>query len=156
MNKLITWYIITWNDVEGRNRHMKVPNFLLAIIITFTLLLTACQKEAIEIDIYDYLEKTAAHEETLGTIREQMANLESDEHTLYTDLIDQPFDEKDKIERFIDEANELIDERLQLIEQESEQMVLSKEEFINIEPLIEQIETEEVKESATEMFDIMI
>ncbi|HLS20186.1 MAG TPA: YkyA family protein [Bacillota bacterium] len=135
---------------------MKVPNFLLAVIIVSVLLLTACQKEDIEAEIYNFLEKTATHEGTLGEVREQMASLEADEHTLYTDLIDQPFDDKEKIEQFIEKADELIDERLKLLDEENEKMILSKEEFIQIEPLIEQIETEDVKNSAQNMYDIMI
>src|SRR5690625_5699304 len=72
MIKLLTWYIITWNDVKGRDSLMKVPNFLLAVIIVSVLLLTACQKEDIEADIYNFLEKTATHEGTLGEVREQI------------------------------------------------------------------------------------
>src|SRR5690625_1113463 len=152
----VTWYIITWIEIKGRDRDMKVPNFLLFFIMPIFFLLTACQTEDIESEIYNHLEKTAEHEASLQTIREEMAQLESDEHHLYTRLIDESLDDRELIDSYVTEAKQLIDERLQLLEQEKEQMSLSKEEFLLVETLIDQIESEDVKQNAEEMYDIMI
>lgn len=142
--------------MKRRNRYMKIFKLSLFLFITPFFFLFACQSENIDEKIYEHLEKTADHEASLQTIREQMAQLESDEHTLYTELIDEPLDDHELIKDYIIEAERLIDERKELLEAEKEQMDLSREEFIKVEELMEQIDEKKVRQSADEMYGIMM
>lgn len=135
---------------------MKIHNTIRVMIILAFFIITACQNDETESDIYHYLEETAVHEETLSDTRDEMAQLEDDEHHLYTDLIEQSFDDQEIIEKYVEEANQLIDERLQLVEQEKEHMERSHEEFSHIEPLIAQVANEDTQASAKDMYEIML
>jgi len=135
---------------------MKIHNTIRVIIILTFFVITACQNDETEADIYHYLEETAIHEETLGTTRDEMAELEDDEHQLYTDLIEQSFDDQETIEKYVEEAEQLIAERLQLVNQEKEHMKRSQEEFSQIEPLINEVANEDTQASAKKMYEIML
>lgn len=135
---------------------MKQRNFIWIMIIIFIVLVTACQSEIIDTEIYEHLEITVETEDSLQEIREEMAELEEEESELYKRLIDEPFNNNELISEYIDQANELITNRQQLLKDEYDTMQLSRERFVQIEPLIEQIEKDSAKDSAKNMYEIMI
>jgi len=135
---------------------MRDRKLIWFIMILFVGLVTACQKEIIDTEIYEILEETVEIEDSLQEIREEMANLEEEENELYKQLIDQPLNDLDLLAEYVEKAEKLIDQREKLLEKEHSAMTNSKEQFIQIEPLIDQIEKETAQKSAKDMYEIML
>src|SRR5690625_892241 len=153
---ILTLYIITCNSKKGRDKYMRDRKLIWFIMILFVGLVTACQKEIIDTEIYEILEETVEIEDSLQEIREEMANLEEEENELYKQLIDQPLNDLDLLAEYVEKAEKLIDQREKLLEKEHSAMTNSKEQFIQIEPLIDQIEKETAQKSAKDMYEIML
>lgn len=101
------------------------------------------------------MEEAVSLEEGFEQQQEEITELEKQEQELYNQIIDLGTDEFDKIEEISQQAIDIVDQRSEKIELEKESIDASQEEFNQISDLIEDLEEEETKEKAEEMYNVM-
>lgn len=135
---------------------MLSRNRIFIIMIGFIFLLTACGGGSTEEKIYTHLEEAVHLEKDFQDQQDGINELEQEEQEIYDEIIDLTMDDFDKIEELANEAIETIEERESKIEIEKQSMDDSKEEFSNVEALIDKVDSEDVKTKANEMYEIMM
>lgn len=126
------------------------------LLIGLLTLLAACSEATTSEKIYTHLEKAVTLEEAFEEQQNKIVELEKKEQELYSQIIDLNMDEFDKIKSTAKEAIKVIEERKDLISLEKESIEASKEEFKKVKGLIEELEKEDAKEKANEMYDVMM
>lgn len=130
--------------------------FLTIITCLFVALLSACNGDSVEENIYDHLEATVDQEEELHIYQDHMTGLEAKEKEIYDQIIDLTSEQFDDIKKLANEALDIIEQRLIYLNKEKDSIQASEEEFEQIKALIEELKDEEVKNKADEMYDVMI
>ncbi|SET29117.1 Putative cell-wall binding lipoprotein [Oceanobacillus limi] len=134
---------------------MRIKKLFLILIFTTFFILSACG-ESIDTQVYNHLEKAVSLEEGFEQQQTSINELEKQEQSIYEEIIDLGMDDFEKIQELSNEAISVIDERKEKIELEKNSIEDSREEFLNTEELINEIDDDSVKEKANEMYDAMV
>ncbi|WP_174613109.1 YkyA family protein [Virgibacillus ihumii] len=136
---------------------MKFKKHLsLLFILIIVAVLSACSNTSASEKIYNHLEKAVELEEEFEKQQDKIVKLEKKEQNIYSKIIDLSMDDFDKIKKLSDKALKSIEKRAEKIEMEKESIHASKEEFIKIKDLIDQLENKQAKDTAEKMFSVMM
>ncbi|WP_449353994.1 YkyA family protein [Virgibacillus natechei] len=133
--------------------HFKKSFIILAI--SLSVVLAACSGESTEQQLHNHLEEAVSLEEGFEQQQGEITELEKQEQELYKQIIDLSEDELDQIQEISQQAIDTVDQRSKKIEAEKESIDASQEEFNQVSDLIEDLEEEETKAKAEEMYDVM-
>lgn len=136
---------------------MTLRKILLMIIASiFVIIISACNGDSVEEQIYDHLEETVVLEEEFHTYKDEITALETEEQDIYQQIVDLTSDEFDDIQKLSNNALDIIEQRSNYLEKEKESIETSEEEFQQTKKLIEDLKDEGVKNKAQEMYEVMI
>jgi hypothetical protein len=131
--------------------------FSLVFLFFFaTLILSGClngQTPAEE--IFEKLEEVVQIEKTFEEQQQPLVELEKKEKELYQSIIELNMQEYDEVVRLADEAIAITEKRKEHIDKERESMQESKAAFETVPDIIKQIDESDLKEQATELYDLM-
>lgn len=137
-------------------------SFRLRIRFIFSLLvvmvvLTACfhQKTPTE-KIYDILEKVVVAEKGFEEQQEPLVTLEKKEKDEYDKIIGLGMKQYDQIVKLSNEAISMVDKRKQYMEKETESIKKSKNEFMKIAKLKDEIKDPTIKKQVDNLYDVMM
>lgn len=120
------------------------------------LILVGCQfGESTEEKMYNHLEEAVALEDQFREQQAPLAKAEKKEQELYDEIVALSMDEFDKIKSLSTEAEALTKKRLEYLNNEKESIDKAYEEFENTKDLREDLEDENVQESAQTLIDKM-
>ncbi|UJL47800.1 YkyA family protein [Virgibacillus sp. NKC19-16] len=136
---------------------MRIPlkKSIIILSISLSTILAGCSGESTEQQIHNHLEEAVSLEEGFEQQQEEITELEKQEQELYSQLIDLGTDEFDQIQEISQQAIDIVDQRSEKIELEKESIDASQEEFNQVSDLIEDLEEEETKAKAEEMYNVM-
>jgi hypothetical protein len=120
------------------------------------VILSGCNGESAEERIHNHLEEAVVLEQEFETQQKEITELEQQEQEIYATVIDLGMDDFDEIQSLSQDAIEVIDERDEKIEIERESLMQAKEEFTQIEEILEDIDEEEVRTIGNTMYETMI
>jgi hypothetical protein len=130
---------------------------VLAVLFLSLFVLGGCMnKETPGEKAYSILEKTAEAEDGFEKQQDPLVKLEKQEKELYDQIIALGMKEFDQVKNLSDEALEAVGKREELMNKEQESIDASKEEFAPLEDIIPDIEDKEAKESAEELYKVMM
>ncbi|GAA0613484.1 hypothetical protein GCM10009001_33410 [Virgibacillus siamensis] len=127
----------------------------LLFILIIVAALAACSNTSASEKIYNHLEKAVELEAQFEKQQDAIVKLEKKEQKIYSKIIDLSMDEFDKIKDLSKKALKSIEKRAEKIELEKESIHSSKEEFIKIKDLVDQLENKNAKETAEKMYSVM-
>lgn len=119
------------------------------------LLFVACGEKKVHKQIEHHLEEAFHAEEEFIEYQEQLLQLEQRDLQLYDEIIQLNDTETNELQRLIGEALQVTEQRGAYLEAERKAMNLSKEQFVNLQSLIDQISAEEMHELLTKLYDTM-
>jgi protein-tyrosine-phosphatase len=121
------------------------------------VVLTACfhQKTPTE-KIYDILEKVVVAEKGFEEQQEPLVTLEKKEKDEYDKIIGLGMKQYDQIVKLSNEAISMVDKRKQYMEKETESIKKSKNEFMNIAKLKDEIKDPTIKKQVDNLYDVMM
>lgn len=128
---------------------------MFAIIISSLLLVTACSSKSSEEKIHDHLEEAINLEEDYETLQGEIGELELQEKEIFNQIVDLDMEQFDEIQKKSKEAVELSNQKQEKLGEERESIEASEEEFVQVESIITDLEDENVKQDAEEMYEIM-
>lgn len=130
----------------------------LSIILCVCMIMIACNKEEADAteEINGHMEETVEIEMQFEEKQEEMEDLEEKDQEIYEEIIQLGSEDYDEIVELADEAIALLEKRSDLVELEKDSIEAAREEFEQIEPLIDDIETVEGKNHVEKMYDAMI
>ncbi|GGP14636.1 YkyA family protein [Oceanobacillus neutriphilus] len=134
---------------------MSKKVYMFAIIISSILLITACSSKSSEEKIHDHLEEAINLEEDYETLQGEIEELELQEKEIFNQIVDLDMDQFDQIQELSQDAISLSDQKKDKLGEERESIEASEEEFVQVESIITDLEDENVKQDAEEMFEIM-
>jgi hypothetical protein len=126
------------------------------LLLALVLVLTACSGENTVEEIHTHLEETVELEEDFKDQQSEITNLEVQEQEIYAQIIELGMDDFEEITSLSEEAITVIEEREEKLNLERESIMNANESFVSIESLIEDIEEDEVRQKAEEMYNVMI
>lgn len=130
---------------------------LLITFVILAVLLAGCfNGETPAEKMYEVLEKVVAAEEGFEEQQEPLVALEQKEKELYEQIISLSMKDFDEIVKLSDEAIGSLEKRGDHIRLEKESIAASKEQFEKLQDMIKDIEDEELKKSAEQLFDTMM
>lgn len=103
------------------------------------LLITGCNDKEVTA-IYEHLEKTVQLEASFATHQVSLQEAEQKESELYEQIIALHVDEHEKVSALVEEALQLVEERVQIIAQEKESMEASAAEFAYVDEYVEEVD----------------
>ncbi|NGP44401.1 hypothetical protein G4V62_05320 [Bacillaceae bacterium SIJ1] len=106
-------------------------------------------------DMYEHLEESLALEQGFQEQQEPLVELEEKEQQIYEEIITYTTEEMDKISALAEEGLNVIEEREELLLKEKESMEASEEQFKNVQPLVDELETDELKQAAEELIAVI-
>ncbi|OLO40977.1 hypothetical protein BTR23_04410 [Alkalihalophilus pseudofirmus] len=118
------------------------------------LFLGACGNNPAE-NMYTHLEKAVVLEEVFEQQQEPIVAAEKKEHEIYEQIIKLGMSEFDEIVDLSREAIAIVQERKQLMDKEKMSIEAGYEEFLKIEPEIEEIKEEDLKNKALQLMEAM-
>lgn len=129
--------------------------YLLFIVVFLPL--TGCfGHRTSEEKIYEVLEKVVALEEPFEEQQEQLVKLEKDEKALFEKIIALGMDEYGQIVKMSDEALTIIKKRKEHLLKEEKSMKASSKEFAKLTSIIDDINDQELKKHAEQLYNIMM
>lgn len=134
---------------------LKVRIKLFGILLIGSLLLTACSGETTQEDMYEHMEESVRLEQDFVAQQQPLTELEAEEQAIYEEISVLGMDDYDEIYTLAERAIESIEERRDLTENEKASIDAAKKEFDQIEPLIGELDNDDLKELATKMFNGM-
>ncbi|MCT1904753.1 YkyA family protein [Oceanobacillus sojae] len=134
---------------------MSKKIYMFAIIISSLLLVTACSSKSSEEKIHDHLEEAINLEEDYETLQGEIGELELQEKEIFNQIVDLDMEQFDEIQKKSKEAVELSNQKQEKLGEERESIEASEEEFVQVESIITDLEDENVKQDAEEMYEIM-
>lgn len=149
------WYIKNICVCNHRGGHL-ISKKIVFILCMPLLIISACNNQTTSEKIYTHLEEAVKLEKEFEDQQDLITDLEVKEQEIYSQIIDLGMEEFDQIVELADQAIDIIKERETLIENEMNSIEASKEEFIKIEPLLEELEKGEIRDKGKEMFEVMI
>ncbi|WP_174733764.1 YkyA family protein [Mesobacillus harenae] len=135
-------------------KFQKLSLFLL--VIAGSVLLTGClDRQTPAEKIFAELENVVALEEEFEQQQDPLVQLEKREQEIYEEILALGLKEYDQITKLSDEALDGVAQRKEHMEKEQESLKASETEFQKVDEHIQNIEDADLKEQATELFDIM-
>lgn len=135
---------------------MRFKSIYLYIVVGAFIVLSACNGPSTQEIMYDHLEESVHLEADFEEIQDQIVELEAKEQEIYSHIHDLGKDDIEEIKELAEEAIESIKERSSLIISEKESISASRQEFENVKDLIGELEEQEMKDKAEEMYDVMM
>ncbi|MEB1809912.1 MAG: YkyA family protein [Bacillaceae bacterium] len=133
---------------------MKLKHFGLILSITMVMFLAACGNNPAE-NMYTHMEKAVVLEEVFEQQQEPLIIAEKKEHELYEQIIKLGMSEYEEIVDLSQQAIAIVQERKQLMDKEKMSIEAGYEEFLKIEPEIEELKDEELKNFALQLKETM-
>ncbi|MFV8826974.1 YkyA family protein [Alkalihalobacterium sp. APHAB7] len=133
---------------------MKLKHFGLILSMTMVMFLAACGNNPAE-NMYTHMEKAVVLEEVFEQQQEPLIVAEKKEHELYEQIIKLGMSEYEEIVDLSQQAIAIVQERKQLMDKEKMSIEAGYEEFLNIEPEIEELKDEELKNFALQLKETM-
>jgi Putative cell-wall binding lipoprotein len=106
-------------------------------------------------EIFEKLEEVVQIEKTFEEQQQPLVELEKKEKELYQSIIELNMQEYDEVVRLADEAIAITEKRKEHIDKERESMQESKAAFETVPDIINEIDESDLKEQATELYDLM-
>lgn len=135
---------------------MRFKGIYLYIVLGAIIVLSACNGPSTQEKIYEHLEESVHLEAEFEEVQGQIIALEEQEQDIYNQISELGNDEFEEIKSLSEEAIDSIEERSNLIVLEKESIDASQEEFEKVEPLIEELDEQAMKEKAEEMYSMMM
>ncbi|KAF0820178.1 MULTISPECIES: YkyA family protein [unclassified Cytobacillus] len=130
---------------------------LLPVFILAAILLSGCiNEQKPEEKVYDVLEKVVEKEKDFEKQQEPLVKLETREKQLYDKIINLGMKDFEEIKKLSDEASAIVVQRKEHMEKEQKSILASKKEFESLSPVIEEIESQKLKDRAKELQEIMM
>lgn len=117
-------------------------------------LLAGCGLSAKE-EIYNHLEKAVSLESVFEQQQQPLVELETKEQELYEKIIGLGMSQFEEIKVLSQQALEIVNERKSRIDKEKESINASRQEFLLIEPKVESLKDEKIKEDAKILINTM-
>jgi hypothetical protein len=127
--------------------------FIGVIIFIFASVVAGCSSP--KDNIYQTLEETAAKEKEFNNQQEPIAELETQENSLFDEIMTLGMKEFEETTKLADEALKNLDKREELMKKEKEALDAAKKEFTKFSGEIEKIKDEKLKAQATELQALM-
>jgi hypothetical protein len=136
---------------------LNLRNFPLVFLFFFgTLVLSGClNRQTPAEEMFDKLEEVVQIEKNFEAQQAPLVELEKKEKEIYQSIIDLNMQEYDEVVRLADEAISITEKRKEHIDIERESMQESKVEFETVPDIINEIDEEELKDQATELYNLM-
>lgn len=132
---------------------MKKTRFIMLFFLSISLL-AGCGQHVSE-EIYETLEFVVQLEEGFEKQQQPLIQLEEREKAIYEAILELGLKEREQIIERIDEAIKIADERQKHLDLEKESIQKAKNEFQKVEKLIGEITEPKLKESATNLYQLM-
>lgn len=116
-----------------------------------SLILSGCLKTSSVDDIHALLESVVELEQQFEEQQDPLVELEKEEKEIYSEIIALGMKEFDKIVSLSNEALEIVEKRKEHMELEEESIQASKTEFEKLQPLIDELNDEELVKKANEL-----
>ncbi|MGN7174746.1 hypothetical protein BK139_18270 [Paenibacillus sp. FSL R5-0490] len=130
---------------------------LLLVFIILAIFLSGCMnKPKPEEEVYDVLENVVKKEKDFEKQQEPLVKLEKREKELYDKIINLGMKDFEEIKKLSDEASSIVDKRKNHMEKEQKSIQASKKEFESLSPIIEDIESQKLKDKAKKLHEIMM
>lgn len=124
--------------------------------VSFIMILSGCFNSNGTIDkIYDVLEGVVSVEKSFESQQEPLMELEKKEQKLYNQIIELGMKNYDQINNLADEALKIVNERQIHMDNETESLKKSKQEFVKMKTLKKDLDDPKVKKLADDLYDIM-
>ncbi|WP_209123690.1 YkyA family protein [Alkalihalobacillus sp. BA299] len=133
---------------------MKLKHLSFILGVVMVLFLGACGSKPAE-NMYTHLEKAVVLEEVFEQQQEPLVAAEKKEHEIYEQIIKLGMSEFEEIVELSNQAISIVQERRELIDKEKMSIEAGYEEFIKIEPEIENIKEEEIKDHSIKLMETM-
>jgi hypothetical protein len=133
----------------------KTHVFLPLLIISFTFLLAGCFGQSSEEKMFEVLEAVVNQEKGFEDQQQPLVDLEKKEKELYEKIISLGSKEKEQIVKLSDEALTVVSERKEHMENEQKSLKSSREKFETISPIIQELDDKELKNKASDLYEIM-
>lgn len=131
----------------------KFVGFILLSIVACTL--ASCSHNVHD-EIFAHLEAALELEQEFIESQEKLNELEERDMEIYDVLMELDAVDEGRLQSLTDEALQNVSERMKLLEEERNSIIQSKEEFQKIEPLIEEVEKDAIKEKLENLFQTMM
>jgi hypothetical protein len=129
---------------------------LIFLLFFGTLFLAGCMnRQTPAEEMFDKLEEVVQIEKTFEAQQAPLVELERKEKEIYQSIIDLNMQEYDEVVRLANEAISITEQRKGHIDKERESMQESKVEFEKVPDIINEIDEVELKEQATELYNLM-
>jgi chromosome segregation ATPase len=106
--------------------------------------------------VYDVLENVVEKEKNFEKQQEPLVRLEKREKELYDKIINLGMKDFEEIKKLSDEASSIVDQRKNHMEKEQKSIQASKKEFESLSPIIEEIESQKLRDKAKKLHEIMM
>lgn len=131
----------------------KFVDFILLSIVACTL--ASCSHNVHD-KIFAHLDAALEIEQEFIESQEKLNELEERDMEIYDALMELDAVDEGRLQSLTDEALQNVSERMKLLEEERNSIIQSKEEFQKIEPLIEEVEKDAIKEKLENLFQTMM
>lgn len=157
-NELLCVIIARKNLIDRQEGRGHIQKRLLTIISIMVLGITlaACNSsDQTKEEIYNHLEEAVKKEKDFHEAQKDLVEVEKEESKLYEQMIEINMEEIDQVKDKAEKAKKLSQDRKEIMENEMESIKAGKEEFDEMVPLVEELESEEAKNQANEMVEVM-
>lgn len=141
---------------RGGVREMAVKNFVGFILLSIVACTLASCSHNVHDEIFAHLDAALEIEQEFIESQEKLNELEERDMEIYDALMELDAVDEGRLQSLTDEALQNVSERMKLLEEERNSIIQSKEEFQKIEPLIEEVEKDAIKEKLENLFQTMM
>jgi len=124
------------------------------ISISLCILMAGCQSKPEE-KIYQILEETVSKENVFQNQQSPLAKLESEETHLFEQIMGLGMKDYQKVVELSDKALLNIKERKERMDKEQDSMLSSQKEFIKMKSIISDLQDENLKGEASQLYTLM-
>ncbi|MEQ2526027.1 hypothetical protein EKG37_09480 [Robertmurraya yapensis] len=137
---------------------LKRPKiYLFLLLIIGSTILSGCLNRTSTVDeMYEVLENVVTLEKDFEDQQEPLVELEREEKEIYSQIIALGMKEFDQIVSLSNEALTIVGKRQEFMQKEEDSIQASKKEFGKLKPLIGELEDENLKKKANELYDTMM
>lgn len=135
---------------------MAVKNFVGFILLSIVACTLASCSHNVHDKIFAHLDAALEIEQEFIESQEKLNELEERDMEIYDALMELDAVDEGRLQSLTDEALQNVSERMKLLEEERNSIIQSKEEFQKIEPLIEEVEKDAIKEKLENLFQTMM
>lgn len=151
------YIIYSIKKVSGVDKLNRRKGGLLITFVILAVLLAGCiNSETPAEKMYEVLENVVAAEGVFEEQQKPLVNLEQKEKELYDQIISLSMKDFDEIVKLSDEAIGSVQKREEHMQLEKESIANSKTQFEKLQGIIKEIEDEDLKKSAEQLYDTMM